>query len=349
MEARDNGKLNFKALATSLGISRMTIYRVLNNAPGVRRTTRSRVIEALNRYGQRSYATQRKTKVLFDFCTHPYLTYYGELLMRHLSRLHFNCTVTDHRRNQRDFLNAAGDCEIAVFASIPDAEVIELARRENPDLYTINISTRSDADVTVSPDNTRGGELAADHFFAMGHRHVAVHLCERHPNRFERWSAFFARMKMHDPECRIDAVTEAANERTSEVLKSYFENVDEMPTGIFFLAGEYAENYLMDFLSQADDRFRNLSIATFDHPWDLEFRHLHYDFDRIEFSSRDLIEWAEYYIINRPLMKKRSPIRTCINVNMVVTGSVKPIGGEKNKTYVHVSHNKKSENGFRKN
>ena len=49
-------KINMRQLARDLGISIMTLYRVLNNEPTVRPATRKRVIDALNKRGY--YANQ---------------------------------------------------------------------------------------------------------------------------------------------------------------------------------------------------------------------------------------------------------------------------------------------------
>lgn len=332
MEKRENGKINFRELARSLGISVMTLYRVLNNVPTVRSDTRARVVEALNRHGYYTHAPRRESRVLFDFTDHDYLSHYGARLMKRIAALGCTCFAADHRKAPQRFFDLAGECDVAVFASIPDPGTVDLARKANPELYTITLSTSGNADVTLSPDNTRGGELAAEHFHARGHRHIAVHLCERHPTRMERFKGFCAELRWLDPGCRIDPVPERAAENTAAVLREYLSRVDVPPTGLLFLAGEFAENYLLDFLPSAPEPWRKLSVMTFDNPGDLEFRELHYDFDRVEFASRHLLDWAEYYITNRPMLEKRSPIRTCIDVRLVVTGSVADLstsGGKK--------------------
>lgn len=43
--------INLSELAEELGISTMTLYRVMNNEPAVRPSTKKRVIEALNKRG----------------------------------------------------------------------------------------------------------------------------------------------------------------------------------------------------------------------------------------------------------------------------------------------------------
>jgi len=323
MEPRiGNCKVNFSEIARELGITTMTLYRVVNNNPKVKRETRARVIDALNRYGYYTHKPQKNIKVLFDFTEHEYLTYYGKQLMLNISKLNYSCFATDHRKNTRVFRNLAAECDVAVFISIPDEKIIEEVRKINPEIYTITISTRSNADVTISPNNVLGGELAARHLHTMGHRHIAVHLSETHPNRLDRYKAFYAEMKMLTTDCQIDIVEEKIGRNTVAALRDYFETAAVMPTAFFFLAGAFAEVFWKEFVNVQPERFRDLSVITFDRPEDWEYSMLHYNFDRIEFVSRDLLDWAEYYITNRPMMKKRSPIHTNINVHLVKTGSV---------------------------
>ena len=75
------GKINFKEIARELGISVMTLYRVLNNESSVRPETRTRVTEALNRYGFYTHKPAREIRIIFDFCEHVYLHHYGTELM----------------------------------------------------------------------------------------------------------------------------------------------------------------------------------------------------------------------------------------------------------------------------
>ena len=82
-----------------------------------------------------------------------------------------------------------------------------------------------------------------------------------------------------------------------------------------------AEVYLSPAVSP--ERYSGIGVLTFDHPLDQRFAHLEYNFDCIGFRSQDLLEWAEYYITNRPMMKKRTPIHTLIEVRLVENGSIR--------------------------
>ena len=79
MEKRSgNLKANFSEIARDLGISRGTIYRVINQSPLVAPDTRNRVIEALNRHGYYTHRRIRRSRILFDFCKRKGY-YYGSL------------------------------------------------------------------------------------------------------------------------------------------------------------------------------------------------------------------------------------------------------------------------------
>ena len=320
MERRTGSlNINFHEIARELGVSAMTVYRVVNLDPAVKRETRERVTDALNRCGFFTHRRGKHFKVLFDFIDHPYLSHYGEKLLTNIQKLGFHCCRTSHRTARTDFLDTAAVSDVAVFLSVPDNAIIDEARRVNPDLYTVTLSTRSNADVTLSPDNTRGGELAARHLFRHRHRHIAIHLAERHPTRMERCKAFCGEMRFLDPECRLDFIHERKTEQTTPLLRHYFDTVDKLPDSILFLA----DTYRRELLEPEPERYGRIGVLTFDHPQDQRFAHLDYNFDCIGFRSQNLLEWAEYYITNRPMMKKRSPIHTSIEVRLVENGSIR--------------------------
>ena len=324
MERRTGSlNVNFHEIARELGVSAMTVYRVVNLDPAVKRETRERVTDALNRCGFFTHRRGKRFKVLFDFIDHPYLSHYGEKLLTNIQKQGFHCCRTSHRTARTDFLDTAAVSDVAVFLSVPDNAIIDVARRVNPDLYTVTLSTRSNADVTLSPDNTRGGELAARHLFRHRHRHIAIHLAERHPTRMERCKAFCGEMRFLDPECRLDFIHERKTEQTTPLLRHYFDTVDKLPDSILFLAGEFADTYRRELLEPEPERYGRIGVLTFDHPQDQRFAHLDYNFDCIGFRSQNLLEWAEYYITNRPMMKKRSPIHTSIEVRLVENGSIR--------------------------
>ncbi len=319
-----NLKVNFAEIARELGISVMTLYRVVNQAPSVSSRTRSRVIEALNRHGYFTHKRIKQVKILFDFNEHVYLRWMGEQLIRRLPQNEYFCRKCNHRERPQEFLNAAAECDVAVFCSIPEQELIENIRKINPDLYTVTLTTESIADVTITPNNKLGGELVAKHLFDMGQDHIAVFLSETHPTRMTRYKSFRGEMAVLNPECRIDEIYHAEGESFRDVMEAYFAKTDPCPGVIFFPAGGYAQIFWETFVQNGSECFANIGIMSYDRPCDIFFDMTGIQFfDRIEFVPQQILDWAEYYITNRPMMKKRSPVHTCVNSYLVREGSVK--------------------------
>ena len=121
MEKRSgNLKTNFSEIARELGISRVTVYRVVNQSPLVAPATRTRVLEVLNRHGYYTHRRIRHSRICFDFCQHLYLTEMGEILMKRLPESEYILYRTDHRRNTEEFFNTVSLCDAVVFCSIPE-------------------------------------------------------------------------------------------------------------------------------------------------------------------------------------------------------------------------------------
>ena len=128
MERRTGSlNVNFREIARELGVSAMTVYRVVNLDPAVRRETRERVTDALNRCGFFTHRRGKRFKVLFDFIDHPYLSHYGEKLLANIRELGFHCCRTCHRTARTELLDTAAVCDVAVFLSVPDNAIIDEA------------------------------------------------------------------------------------------------------------------------------------------------------------------------------------------------------------------------------
>ncbi len=328
-QEKGNGRVNIRALARELKVSAMTLYRVLNNAPTVRQATRERVVEALNRHGFYALRQNRKIRITFDFSDNCFQHHYGALLMQRLSARDYSCSVTDHRQHYEGFLDAAAESDILVFFSQPTPEILTEARRINPELFTICLYTRCGADITITADNTLGGEMAAEYLHRMGHSHVAVLLALSHPSRMERYQSFYARMKLLNPLCRIDPMEEQSRQGISGTILNYLRQTDTLPTCLFFPAGGFAQLFFEEVSEQHPEIFEQYSIMSFDRPCDFwpqpkEIR----EFDRIEFKADDLLDWTEYYIINRPMLKNRTPIHTSIGTTLKVVGSVRKLNSD---------------------
>ncbi len=334
MEARDGGnKINFREIARETGVSVMTLYRVVNGSAGVKPETRRRVTAALNRQGYLIHRGGPRSRLLFDFpaetsSSDEYLHRYGMQLMERFASRGYHCTATVHRRHPERFLDAAAESGAAIFASAPEPGLLEAAKQANPELYTVGLYAGCAADIVIGANNDEGGRIAARHLHALGHRHIAIHLAETHPTRGERHQGFLAQMKLLDPECRIDPVIQKAGEETAAVWLRYFDAADPSPTAVFFLAGIYSQLFRRDVALRFPERFAGLSVMSYDRPdTQSSLPEYQYEFDRIEFRPEEILDWAEYYILHRPMMSAHSTIRTGVNVRLVVTGSVSDLSG----------------------
>lgn len=111
MQNNRNLHVNFSLIARELGISVMTIYRVINNAPHVSGKMRAAVIKRLNAYGFFSRSNPVERRILFDFSDHPYLFWLG----KRLQALFPNTAESNHRKNAMNFFNAASLADTVVF------------------------------------------------------------------------------------------------------------------------------------------------------------------------------------------------------------------------------------------
>lgn len=325
MEKRKgNLKTNFSEIARELQVSRGTIYRVVNQSPLVAPATRTKVIEALNKNGYFTHHRFRKSRILFDFCDNGYLRTIGEKLLKRLPENEYSSFLTDHRKDEEGFLNTAASCDAAVFCSNPSPGLIEKVRQLNPDLFTINLNTESTADVTITPNNKLGGELAAQHLFSLGQKRIAVFLPQTHLTRMERYKGFIGEMKILDPEAVILPIDAHEKEPFCRTFERFFEKNKILPDTIFFLSGSSAQQFWESFSAKGAP-YDKIGIMSYDRPEDIfETKKDYRLFDRIEFEIRHLLDWAEYYITNRPMMKKRSPIQTSTGVVLVREGSIHP-------------------------
>lgn len=330
MAANNHQRVNFRQIARQLGISVMTVYRVVNHAPLVREETRQRVIEALNWNGY--FVNKRKDVMTIVFDTHSGLTYFENLVSGMIDNIARSnpdvlCIRTDHRLRPEEYFNHVAESDLVVFCSTPEHELLDRTRALNPEIYTISLSTVTNADVVITADNLRGGELAARHLHEHGHSHVVVFLDEEHANRYNRYKSFFSEYHLLNPNCRIDRIERKGNTLAGAVSRAYFNETNPMPSAIFFLVGAHAQRFYRDVVLPEKERFRNLSILSYDRNEDilLDPSQKVQEFDRIEFRPQDMLDLALYYIFNRPLIQKVSRIHIGVNAYLWQTGSVKDL------------------------
>ena len=314
--------VNFRKIAEELNISHMTLYRVINNAQDVKESTRARVIDALNRHGYYRNERSKPKTVIIDVDRSgrsDYMRSLVETLTERLSVHAFQCIETNHAENRRQFLLACRNADVAVLAPMRDRTVYDEAKDINPDLFILNLQGDTVGDVAIASNDFLGGELAARHLHSFGHdRHVAVMLPETQEQRHSfrnRYKGFLSEMLLLSPKCRIDILKYPllGSLRRNKTLDTFF--CRKKRPGALFCPGRFFADRVVEYC-----RCHGISI-----PGELSL--LGYDkrpfnqpelpdYDRVVFDPEQLVNWAEYFIMNRPVMKCRSPVHLLLDMKI---------------------------------
>lgn len=315
-------RINFRKIAEELNISHMTLYRVINNAQDVKESTRARVVEALNRHGYYRNDRFKPQTVIIDVdksgCS-SYMRSLVEMLMQRLSVHMFQCIETDHAANRRQFLLACRNADLAVLAPMKDRTVYDEAKDINPDLFILNLQGDTVGDIAIASNDFLGGELAAHHLYSFGHdRHIAVMMPEAHEQRHSfrnRYKGFLSEMLLLSPKCRIDVLEYPllGSLRNNKTLDAFFRR--KKRPGALFCPGRYFADRLVEYcrrhgISIPDE----LSLIGYDRP-PSNMPELP-DYDRVVFDPEQLVNWAEHFIMNRPVMKCRSPVHLLLDMKI---------------------------------
>jgi DNA-binding LacI/PurR family transcriptional regulator len=171
-------------VARHAGVSVATVSRVLNDVPVVRSEVRERVRAAITELGYRPSATARNLSlgrsqaigVVAPFFTAPSVV---ERLRGVVDRLGehgydlmlFDVETPEQRGDAfRDFARRARVDGLIVISLPLLAEEVRMLQRDNLPVVMVDIRH---ADVPhVAIDDVRGGELAAEHLLAKGHRRI---------------------------------------------------------------------------------------------------------------------------------------------------------------------------------
>jgi DNA-binding LacI/PurR family transcriptional regulator len=174
-------------VARRAGVSAATVSRVLNDSPLVLEPTRARVQAAVDELGYRLNATARNLSigramaigVVVPFLTAPSVIERLRGVVERLGRgerreydlLLFDVEAPEQRDGAlRDLARRDRVAGLLIISlSICDAEVEALERDALP---TVLVDAAHPRLSRVVIDNIRGGELAADHLLARGHRRV---------------------------------------------------------------------------------------------------------------------------------------------------------------------------------
>lgn len=328
-------RVNFRKIAEELKLSHMTLYRVINNAGGVKEATRTRVIEALNRHGCYMAEQKKKRTIVFDFDESDRSCYMRDLMFSLIDRVSihdFVCVTTSHRTDRRKFLQEAEKAEVVVFGPMYEKTLLPVLKDLNPDLLVINLLDDTVGDIAIASDDFQSGKAAAEYLIWNGHtEHVAVTASlsgEQVKHSFvNRAKGFLIEQRFSAPKCRIDLLDYPliTKDDNRKFLDRTFRRWKKLPSAIF-CTGSYMADQI--FRCCADKGIRipeDLSLLGYDKPLSPGKTPL---YDRIYFEPEQIVNWAEFFLLNRPVLKTSDPIHVLLETKLEIHGTVKNIRKE---------------------
>ena len=316
--------IKLRQFAQEQGISAMTLYRILNNEPNVRAATRKRIAEALSARGCYAYQPPETRKIVLDFSSNNYLLFFGNQLMQQLANMGFSVIVTNHRRNSIAFFDAAAEVSIVVFCSEPDEKTVAEMRKANPHVFALSMfGNARNVDVLFSCNDAVGTRLAASHLYRLGHRkHIVVHRWYGHKDAEKRISCFCSEMKRMAPGCRIDVLDEKKNEDFCSLCRNYFLKENNRPSVFFFVMDSAAHLFRRAVVPFLPEDLKKIGIMSYDSIDKISSETSSEQFDRVDFSSQDILKWMAFLISTHPMLGCESSIEIAVDMKLCSENTV---------------------------
>ncbi len=316
-------KISLRALAREMNISAMTLYRVLNNTPGVSDSTRARVTKALDKAGILQTVKQKTETILFDIQRDPYKSRQAFRLLIKIANLDYHILFSNHRKDKDEFLRLCDKADTVIFFSSPTPQVLEETFKANPDIFRINVFGGKGGDLAVDVDDFYGGQLAAKYFYEQGHRNLAVATIPVEPTQLNRHKSFIGELSFLSPEGKVYPLYLRDNwENMGEELFRLIRN--HGVTGVFCTC-DHVGYQMQKYLQKKGIRVpEELSMLSYDIPEPMILDRP-YPIDRIVFEKDNVIRCVEYHLINRQIRNFPMSGYYLIAPELVSAGSVKKI------------------------
>ena len=243
------------------------------------------------------------------------------LLRNRLAGNPFRWIETSHGTGRTKFLLACRDAHIVVFAPMADRDIYDRAKEVNPDLLILNLLDDAAGDIAIATDDFQGGQLAARRLYECGHRtHLAVTVPAPEDGLQHSFSnrakGFLAEMMFLAPNCRIER-WEVPLRRTRNSLPQKLKH-KRRPSAVF-ATGLYFAKKTAAACSASGLRIpEDISLLGFDKPDCTEP-----PCDSIVFNPEQIVSWAEFFIMNRPVIKNGAPVHLLLDMKLETHGSVK--------------------------
>ena len=315
-------KITQKEIAAKLGLHVRTVSRVLNHEDTVKPETRLKVVAELNRNGY-FFQTHCRPEVVAVDIQPGYLEGQALRLIEMLSHRGLQFRMTNHQADLRQFHEVLSGSELAVFCSTPSAKIIEETGQRYPDLYRINLFSHGvpGAEVSIEPDNDTLAKRSARYLAECGHRDILIITSGDSVSVMERTKSFIGEMTVSFPEIRCRIFPVPLDLTQTDKIISKLQTLNPAPDAIY-CPGQYIAWHASQALARLKYRVpEEISILINDLPD--EFTHdLPFQPDTIFSRSSDIIELAEFYIINRVMLKNARSVVVSPGTELRINGTV---------------------------
>ena len=313
-------KITQKEIAEKLGLNVRTVSRVLSHSELVKPETRQRVVQELNNHGYFFNTHTRPEVVVVDIET-GYLEKNALQLIEMLSNYDFKFLMTNHKKDLRHFYKTIANADVVVFCSTPTAEIIKATSQQNPNIYRINLFSHGipGAEVSIEPNNDVLAKRSAKYLLEHNHLNVLVISSKESKAVLERTKSFVGEMTVSCPECKIDVLYEKLDFSMKQTIIEKLSKKQDRPSAIYcpgLYIAWHATNALVDLEIKVPEE---ISILINDLPDEFTYE-LPFKPDTIYSKVLDIIELAQFHIINRFMLK-------CANSFIASPGSQLQVNG----------------------
>lgn len=318
-------KITQTDIARELRISRSTVTRVLHNDPSVKNETRRRVVDYLNRIGFYNQTHFSQEKILFCYdVVNPIVSDMTKQLREKLFFRNISFVSIDCRKDRRTFLREAETAAGLVFFGPFEEEYFNLAREVNPDLYIIHALSggRRYANISIEPDDTVSGRLAAEYLYNMGHRDIMMLCLQKNGSSLTRAKSFIAEFMFRFPNCTVDPLfIQGPDPRWEEKFLAAMKRRKSFPTVVNCFGCCLQEGILQTFRKLKLAVPGDISFLSHDNPQDFGTK-VSLVCDALVFDLREITRLVEYFIACRPLVADGSRLTISPEIRVEPHGTV---------------------------
>lgn len=320
-------KITHAEIAGELKLSRATVTRVLRNDRCVRKETRKRVLDHLNKIGYYNQKHFAQEKILFCYRGSQPSMIKG-LVETLKKKPFFRDTVfamEDLHQDRGAFLREAETASVLVFFGKRNEEDFILAREANPDLYIIHAMAGGMrcANVAIEPDNTTSGRLAAEYLYRKNHRDILMAALAGNPNSMQRVKSFAAEFMFRFASCRVEVhLIHGPDPLWEEKFFQILQRRKSPPSAIVCMGCSLQEGIIRQVKRVGLSVPEDVSILSHDNPEDFNTKVTH-SCDAVVFDLREILRLVEYFLVCRPLAAEAAHLSVSPEIRLECHGTVK--------------------------